>query len=187
MKVIQLHQEEAEIIQLAIDNNRQAQQQIYSKFSSKMLSVCRQYIKDIQLAEDVMITSFMKVFTNLKRFENKGSFEGWIKKIMINKALDHLKLTKQYKNKVDFNDKYPMDAVLIDNEALSNIQMEELHSIIQTLPAMNLVVFNLYAIEGYSHKEIAEELNINEGTSRWYLANARQILKVQLQKRYTNT
>jgi RNA polymerase sigma-70 factor (ECF subfamily) len=79
MKVINLHQEEKEVIELAVDNNRHAQHQIYSKFAPKMLSVCRQYIKDVHLAEDIMITAFMKVFTNLKNFEHKGSFEGWLK------------------------------------------------------------------------------------------------------------
>lgn len=77
MKVIQLHQQEKELIQLAVENNRQAQHQLYSNFSPKMLSVCRQYIKDAHHAEDVMITAFMKVFTNIKKFEYKGSFEGW--------------------------------------------------------------------------------------------------------------
>lgn len=83
MKIISLHQEETKIIKLAVENNRQAQQQIYGKYSSKMLSVCRQYIKDIQLAEDVMITAFMKVFTNLKTLNTKevlkaGSAELWL-------------------------------------------------------------------------------------------------------------
>ena len=78
MKVINLYQEENDLIRLAVDNNRQAQQKICVKFSPKMLSVGRQYIKDIHLAEDIIITAFMKVFVNLKNFENKGSFEGWI-------------------------------------------------------------------------------------------------------------
>ena len=94
MKVIHLHQEEQEIIRLAVENNRQAQQQIYAKFSSKMLSVCRQYIKDIHHAEDVMITGFMKVFTNLKKFEHNGSFEGWIRRIMVNECIDFIRVKK---------------------------------------------------------------------------------------------
>lgn len=84
MKVIQLHQEEKKLIALAVENNRQAQQRIYAQFSPKMLSVCRQYVKDIHRAEDVMITAFMKVFTNLNKFEHNGSFEGWIRRIMVN-------------------------------------------------------------------------------------------------------
>jgi RNA polymerase sigma-70 factor (ECF subfamily) len=84
MKVINLHQEEKEVIELAVENNRHAQHKIYSKFFPKMLSVCRQYIKDLHQAEDIMITAFMKVFTNLKNFKQEGSFEGWIRRIMIN-------------------------------------------------------------------------------------------------------
>ena len=95
MKIIHLHHEETELIKLAVENNRQAQQQIYSRFSSKMLSVCRQYIKDIQLAEDVMITAFMKVFTNLNKFEHKGSFEGWIRRIMVNECISYLRVQKK--------------------------------------------------------------------------------------------
>ena len=97
MKVIPLHHEEQKLIQLAIENNRQAQQQLYSKFSSKMLGVCRQYIKDIHQAEDVMITAFMKVFVNLRNFENKGSFEGWIRRIMVNECISFLRVNKKMK------------------------------------------------------------------------------------------
>lgn len=94
MKVINLHQQENEIIQLAVENNRQAQQKIYTQFSPKMLSVCRQYIKDIHHAEDVMITAFMKVFVHLKNFEHKGSFEGWIRRIMVNECISFIRVQK---------------------------------------------------------------------------------------------
>ena len=87
MKVLYLNQEEKKIIRLAIDNNRSAQQKIYTQFSPKMLSVCRQYIKDIHQAEDIMITAFMKVFVNLKNFQHNGSFEGWIRRIMVNECI----------------------------------------------------------------------------------------------------
>ena len=97
MKVIHLHQEETEIIELAIANNRHAQQKLYARFSAKMLSVCRQYIKDLHQAEDIMITAFMKVFTNLKNFEHKGSFEGWMKRITVNTALSYLKEKQKIK------------------------------------------------------------------------------------------
>ena len=94
MKVIQLHQEEKKLIALAVENNRQAQQRIYSQFSPKMLSVCRQYVKDVHRAEDVMITAFMKVFTNLSKFEHNGSFEGWIRRIMVNECIDFIRVKK---------------------------------------------------------------------------------------------
>lgn len=95
MKVIALHQEEKDIIAQAVANNRHAQQKIYAGHAPKMLSVCRQYIKDLHQAEDVMITAFMKVFANLKNFEHKGSFEGWIRRIMINECISFIRVQKK--------------------------------------------------------------------------------------------
>ncbi|MCD0472911.1 RNA polymerase sigma factor [Flavobacterium sp. EDS] len=175
MKVIHLHQEETEIIQLAIDNNRQAQQLIYSKFSSKMLSVCRQYIKDVQLAEDVMITSFMKVFTNLKKFENKGSFEGWIRRIMVNECISYLRVQKKIKFVEDEN--YTEESF---NGIESQLSTDQIQFLIDGLPDGYKMVFNLYAIEGYKHNEIATMLGINEGTSKSQLSHARKMLQKQI-------
>ena len=95
MKVISLHKEEKELIELAVQNNRHAQHQIYSKYAPKMLSVCRQYIKDVHQAEDIMITAFMKVFTSLKNFKHEGSFEGWIRRIMINESISFIRVQKK--------------------------------------------------------------------------------------------
>ena len=95
MKVIQLHHQEKELILLAVENNRKAQQQIYSQFSPKMLGVCRQYIKDIHQAEDIMLSAFMKVFTNLKAFQYNGSFEGWIRRIMVNECISFIRVHKK--------------------------------------------------------------------------------------------
>ena len=92
------------MIELAVENNRHAQHQIYSKFAPKMLSICRQYIKDVHQAEDIMITAFMKVFTNLKNFEHKGSFEGWIRRIVVNTALDILRKNKKLLGNVSIDD-----------------------------------------------------------------------------------
>ncbi len=175
MKIIQLHQEEAKIIKLAVENNRQAQQQIYSKFSSKMLSVCRQYIKDIQLAEDVMITAFMKVFTNLKNFEHKGSFEGWIRRIMVNECISYLRVQKKVK--------FAEDEFFVEesfNQIDSQFTVEQIQYLIDALPDGYKMVFNLYAIEGYKHNEIAKMLGINEGTSKSQLSHARKMLQTQI-------
>ena len=101
MKVINLHYEENELIQLAVENNRLAQQQIYTQISPKMLSVCRQYIKDIHQAEDIMVIAFMKVFTNLKNFQQKGSFEGWIRRIMVNECISFIRVEKKLKYSED--------------------------------------------------------------------------------------
>ena len=178
MRVIQLHQEEKKLIQLAVENNRQAQQQIYAKFSSRMLSVCRQYVKDVQHAEDVMITGFMKVFTNLKSFENKGSFEGWIRRIMIYECIDFIRVKKN-----NFNHQDIEEVTLSEQESVYEMEyfsVDNIQSLIDNLPDGYKMVFNLYAIEGYKHQEIAEMLKISEGTSKSQLSNARKLLQQQI-------
>ncbi len=177
MKVINLHQEENEIIGLAAENNRHAQQIIYTKFSPKMLSVCRQYIKDIHQAEDIMITAFMKVFTNINNFENKGSFEGWIRRIMVNECISFIRVQKKVKfieDETFFEESF--------NNIESKFSIEDIQSLIDSLPDGYKMVFNLYAIEGYKHKEIAVMLGINEGTSKSQLSHARKILQSQINK-----
>jgi len=178
LKVINLHQEENEVIVLAVGNNRQAQQWIYSKYSPKMLSVCRQYIKDLQLAEDVMITAFMKVFVNLGRFENKGSFEGWIRRIMINECISFIRVEK----KISF-----VEDEIFSEESFNNIEsqfsVDDIQLLIDNLPDGYKLVFNLYAIEGYKHQEIATLLGINEGTSKSQLSHARKMLKELINNR----
>lgn len=183
MKVIHLHQEENEIIQLAVANNRSAQQQIYSRFSPKMLSVCRQYIKDIHQAEDVMITAFMKVFLNLNKFENKGSFEGWIRRIMVNECISFIRVDKKVKYVEDEN--YFEESF---NNIESQFSVEEIQFLIDGLPSGYKMVFNLYVIEGYKHQEIASMLGISEGTSKSQLSHARKMLQGQLNnlKKYDN-
>ncbi|RDI54730.1 RNA polymerase sigma factor [Flavobacterium glaciei] len=175
MKVINLHHEEKELIRLAVEKNRQAQQQIYTQFSPKMLSVCRQYIKDIRQAEDIMITAFMKVFTNLKNFQFKGSFEGWIRRIMVNECISFIRVEKKLK--------YSEDEIYFE-ESFNNIEsqfsIDDIQSLIDNLPDGYKMVFNLYAIEGFKHHEIATMLGINEGTSKSQLSHARKMLQVQI-------
>jgi RNA polymerase sigma-70 factor, ECF subfamily len=177
MKVINLHHEEQETIQLAVENNRHAQQQIYAKYASKMLSVCRQYIKDLHQAEDIMITAFMKVFANLERFEHKGSFEGWIRRIMVNECISFLRAQK----KVSFlEDVYYKEDTF--NNIESNFNVEDIQSLIDRLPDGYRMIFNLYAIEGYKHQEIAEMLGITEGASKSQLSRGRSMLQEQINK-----
>ncbi|WP_281297359.1 RNA polymerase sigma factor [Flavobacterium limnophilum] len=177
MKVLYLNQEENEIIRLAIENNRSAQQKIYVQFSSKMLSVCRQYMKDVHQAEDIMITAFMKVFSNLKNFEKKGSFEGWIRRIMVNECISQIRVQKKLSFIEDEN--YSEDSF---NNIESQISVEDIQSLIDGLPDGYKIIFNLYAIEGYKHQEIASMLGIKEGTSKSQLSHARKILKEQIVK-----
>ncbi len=181
--MINLHNDENEWIALARANNRYAQHQLYSKFAPKMLGVCRQYCKDLHQAEDVMIIAFMKVFANLEQFQHKGSFEGWIRRIMVNECISFLRV----QNKVRFMD----DEVYFEethNQIESQLTLDEIQFLIDQLPDGYKMVFNLYCIEGYKHQEIAELLNISEGTSKSQLSHARKILQQQLnhQKKYTN-
>ena len=177
MKVIHLHHQENELIQFATENNRQAQQQIYSHFSPKMLSVCRQYLKDTHQAEDVMITAFMKVFTNLKNFQHNGSFEGWVRRIMVNECISFIRVNKKVKyieEEVYFEESF--------NNIESQFSLDDIQSLIDNLPDGYKMVFNLYAIEGFKHKEIASMLEISEGTSKSQLSHARKMLQLQINK-----
>jgi len=183
LKVINLQQEEKELIELVAENNRHAQHRLYSKFSPKMLSVCRQYIKDLHQAEDVMITAFMKVFTNLKNFEHKGNFEGWIRRIMINECISYIRVHK----KVTFiEDENYMEERY--NNIESQFSVEDIQFLIDNLPDGYKMVFNLYCIEGFKHQEIAAMLGINEGTSKSQLSHARKMLQntITKLKNYSN-
>ena len=177
LKVINLHQEENELIQLAVESNRQAQQKIYTRFSAKMLGVCRQYVKDIHQAEDIMITAFMKVFTGLKNFQQKGSFEGWIRRIMVNECISFIRVHKKIKY-IDDEDYFEESF----NNIESQFSIDDMQFLIDSLPDGYKMVFNLYVIEGFKHHEIASMLGINEGTSKSQLSHARKMLQGQIIK-----
>jgi RNA polymerase sigma-70 factor, ECF subfamily len=178
MKVINLHNDQNVLIQEAIANNRQAQHVLYHKYAGKMLSVCRQYINDVQFAEDIMVTGFMKVFANLHKYENKGSFEGWIRRIMIHECIDYIRVKKNAFKHQNIDD-YQFTFEENENE-LEQYGVEQIQSFIDNLPDGYKVIFNLYAIEGYKHQEIAKMLNIAEGTSKSQLAQARKMLQKQI-------
>lgn len=142
-----------------------------------MLSVCRQYIKDLHQAEDIMITAFMKVFTNLKNFEHKGNFEGWIRRIMINECISYIRVQKKVKFIDDeeyFEERH--------NDIESKFSVEDIQFLIDSLPDGYRMVFNLYCIEGFKHQEIAAMLGINEGTSKSQLSHARKMLQDNINK-----
>lgn len=172
MKIIKLHNPEKSLIKKAIANNREAQQQLFAQHSPKMLGVCRQYVKDLHHAEDLMLQGFLKVFTNLQKFKYEGSFEGWIRRIMVNTCLSYLRK----KNVIDLSDE---DYVFNDaaTESLENTSVEDIQKLIDLLPEGYKMVFNLFAIEGYKHSEIAKELGISESTSKSQLFKARKLLQ----------
>ena len=177
MKIIPLHNQQHLLIKNAIQQKREAQQQLFELYSPKMLGVCRQYVKDIHHAEDLMLTGFLKVFTNLSKFKNEGSFEGWIRRIMVNTCISYLRK----KNPVQLSD----EEYLFNKQAVENIEtteLQDLQQLIDGLPTGYKMVFNLYAVEGYKHAEIATELNISESTSKSQLFKARKWLQAQYER-----
>ncbi|WP_240911238.1 RNA polymerase sigma factor [Yeosuana marina] len=176
LKVIQLFKNENTLIEKAVKDNREAQHALFEMHAPKMLSVCRYYIKDLQHAEEAMLNGFYKVFSNLKSFKGEGSFEGWIRRIMVRESISFLRQQKQ----IEFS----MESVEIEHDFTNNIETEievaEIQQLIDTLPEGYKVVFVMYAIEGYKHHEIAEALNITEGTSKSQLFKARNMLQQKI-------
>lgn len=156
-----------------------AQSQVYQLFSDKLFAVCLKYSRNYEDAEDTLQDSFITIFKKIKQYQNKGSFEGWMKRITIHTALQKyrdkspLQIVKEVPNE---NEKIEIE----DNEN-TNFSIDVLLSFIQQLPDRYRLVFNLYVLDNYSHKEIAELLNISEGTSKSNLSRARKILKEQLE------
>lgn len=183
MKVIRLHNNESELIKKAVNGNRSAQRVIYETHAPKMLSVCRYYIKDLQNAESVMLNGFFKAFTHLKSFKNDGSFEGWLRRIMLRESISFLR------NKKDIE--FPVEDDKIPQQQTNNIEAEmgvvEIQQLIDELPEGYRMVFVMYAVEGYKHSEISELLNISEGTSKSQLFKARQMLQKKVKELNTNS
>lgn len=157
--------------------NPSAQQKMYERFAPKMLGVCIRYIHDREEAEHVMIGGMVKVFEKLEQYLGEGSLEGWIRRIMVNESLMYIRKNKNMSlevevEKAEFEPDY--------NCLESNLEAEDLLTLIAELPVGYRTIFNLYAIEGYSHKEIADTLGINENTSKSQLSRARKHLQSRL-------
>ncbi len=178
MKIITFYNSEKHLIKKAVSGNPEAQQQIYSKYAPKMLSVCRQYIKDLQFAEDVMINGFVKVFQHLESFRGDGSFEGWIRRIMIRESISYLR-KKQF---VVFDDELYENNTTNHTSISTEMDVEHIQLLIDKLPEGYKMVFVLYAVEGYKHAEIAKMLQISESTSKSQLFKARRMLQEKLKE-----
>lgn len=176
MKVIQLYKSETQLIRKAIKQNREAQHKLYGIHAPKMLSVCRQYIKDIHFAEEVMLNGFLKVFANLKKFKFEGSFEGWIRRIMINESISFLRKEK----KIFYTEELTIHPESFCDQVHAELEVEQIQNYIDSLPNGYRMVFVLYAIEGYKHSEIAKMLEISENTSKSQLSKARKMLQQKL-------
>ena len=174
---IQKSTKEADLIKACKQQDARAQRELYEAYAPQMLGMCRRYVKGELEAEDVMIKGFMKVFTKIDLYEGKGSFEGWMKRIMINEALGYIRKNKSMYLEVEIEaaDKEPNFDTLS-----TSLEVKDLMIMINGLPSGYRTIFNLYAIEGYSHKEIGELLGINENTSKSQLSRARMHLQKKL-------
>lgn len=170
---------EEQLLQGCRKGNPGAQQQLYDRFAPKMLGVCFRYIHDREEAEHVMIGGMVKVFEKLEQYHREGSFEGWIRRIMVNESLMYIRKNKNMSlevevEKAEFEPDY--------HSLEQSLETGDLMAIIAELPVGYRTVFNLYAIEGFNHKEIAEMMDINENTSKSQLSRARTYLQNRLQK-----
>ena len=177
---------EEDILKGCRQGRRHFQEMLYRRYAKKMYGVCMSYAGDRAFAQDMLQEAFVKVFRNLDNYKGAGSLEGWIRKIVVRTAID---LLRQRTGKENFFDDSIVDNSIdtqniVYNNALPDLALKELLGFISRLPQGARLVFNLFALEGYSHKEIAHELNISEGTSKSQFNRARNILKAWLGEQY---
>jgi len=170
---------EDELIKGCLRREPHAQRLLYDTYSSKMYAICYRYVKDSMEAEDILVTSFTKVFEKIGQFKFEGSFEGWIRRIVVNEALTCLRKNRSMYleaelKEVDYDPNY--------KNLNDHLETEDLLRLVKELPAGYRIVFNMFAIDGYSHKEIAESLGISENTSKSQLSRARVYLQKQLKE-----
>lgn len=156
--------EYSKLVRDCLANRSEAQKQLYEHFSEPMLGICYRYTKSIRDAEDVLQEGFVKVFRNLHQYKSEGELGAWIRRIMINTALNFLKRNRKYQADMAFTGEH-MHPVTDDDPEMT-MNSKELADLIRQLPSGYQTIFNLYAVEGYSHIEIGEMLGISDGTSR---------------------
>ena len=181
--------EQTEVLQWVQDcrnGSVRAQHKLFRYFYSSVMAVCMRYAGSTDEAADMLNEGFLKVFSNLHKYENSGSFEAWLKRVVCNAALDYRRKFDKNVELVDIDDL--QDSHLSDyvvNEAISKISSNEIVRLIQQLPPVTRVVFNMFVFEGFSHREIAQQLDMSENTSAWHVNQARNRLKEAL-KQYDN-
>jgi RNA polymerase sigma factor (sigma-70 family) len=175
----ELYREE-EIVNGCIRNDRRMQEVLYRRHARKMYGICLGYAGSSRdLAQDMLQEAFIKVFRNIKQYSGKGSLEGWIRRIVTNTAIDILRKQSQYIELI--NDEAPIKQDFKKDDVLSAMAEKDILSTVARLPEGARIIFNLYALEGYSHQEIAERLEISPGTSKSQYSRARHLLQKWLQ------
>lgn len=171
-----------QLVENCLKNRPDAHKELYNRFNSRMYGVCLHFTRNTTEAEDILQEGFIRVFNKLKLYKNIGSLEGWIRKIMINSAINYSKKYNIYYQEVDIENAVGNKCEIVEDEAISNLAEQELVQMIQELPTGKRMVFSLYVYEGYTHKEIADNLNITVSTSKTQFAKAKTILRNKLEK-----
>lgn len=174
--------DELQLIEGCRKGDRLAQKELYEKYSRRMMGVCLRYVGDREMARDLLQDGFVKVFLSIDSYSGLGSFEGWMRKIFVNCALEHLRKADVLRDASDLD--YSSEQIQSDDSILSDISAGELLEMVQKLPEGFRFVFNMFVIEGYSHKEIGEMLHITESSSRSQLTRARQMLRKMIERRH---
>ena len=172
--------DEKQLIEGCINGDRKAQKALYDKYSSRMMAVCLRYVKDIEDARDLLQEGFIRLYTNISHYVGEGSFDGWVRKIFVNCALERFRRQDVLKNSGDLQD--ADFAEIPDETMMAQISADEIMTCVQSLPDGFRTVFNLFAIEGYSHKEVGQMLHITESTSRSQYMRARKMLQKMILK-----
>jgi len=172
---------ELDLVKRLKKKDKRAQKNLFDRYSALFYSMCLRYASNSDDAKDILQEGFVKIFRYINQFSGKGSFEGWMKRIIVNNAINHYQKYLKYRYHDDVHESYSIEA---DDHFYkeSSFTYEELIKLINELPVGYRTIFNLYAIEGYKHKEIAEMLKINESTSKSQYHRAKKILQQKLEK-----
>jgi RNA polymerase sigma factor (sigma-70 family) len=174
---------EKELKQRVIDCDRRAQLELYRLCFNLLMGVARRYKKNEEDKQTLVNNAFIKIVANLNKYEEKSSFQGWVKRIIMNEIIDDFRRGKNYKEFI--NQDYPIENIQIEEQAHVDYRYseQELLAMMEQLPKATKLVFNLFAVDGYSHKEICEQLGIGLETSKWHMKEARKSLKIMLAKK----
>lgn len=179
---------EPAIIKLCVNRDRKGEYELYKQVYSYLMSICVRYSKDKDSASEMLNVAYLKILNNIQNYKPEISFKAWIRRITVNTLIDEYRKNKRQRENVTYVEEYYDNTDYSEvNEALSKISCEQIHKLIAQLPNATKEVFNLYVIDGYNHREIAELLGISEGTSKWHLSEARQKLKQKIEQQTLST
>lgn len=167
-----------QLIQGCIRNDRSAQEKLYHLFYPKMMALVRRYIDHEEQAEEVLNNGYLRAFQKIKQYNFQGSFEGWIRKIVFHAVADYVKQNAKYSSQILLVEKDE----LVHKDHADRLYYDQLILLVQSLPDATRTVFNMYVMDGFTHKEIGNMLGISEGTSKWHLSEGRRILKDKIEK-----